>query len=111
MKKLFSILALAGGLMLASCSNDKKDDKAKADDPGKIENTVKETPKATLAAHVCADQCKDGNHLYAHGEEGHTCGEACMKDHACKEACKDGMHVYAHGEKGHACASADCGKM
>ena len=62
--------------MFASCNNDKKDDKAKTDDPGKIESTVKETPKATLAAHVCTDQCKEGNHLYAHGEEGHTCGDA-----------------------------------
>jgi len=34
-----------------------------------------------------------------------------MKDHTCTEACKEGAHVYAHGEKGHACASADCGKM
>jgi hypothetical protein len=111
MKRIIPFLALAAGLFLASCNNDKKDDKAKTDDPGKIENTVKETPKTTLAAHVCTDQCKEGNHLYAHGEEGHTCSEACMKDHSCTGECKDGNHAYAHGEKGHTCASAECGKM
>lgn len=111
MKKILSLMLVTAALFAVSCNNEKKDDKAKADDPGKIENTVKEAPKATLAAHVCTDQCKDGNHLYAHGEEGHTCSEACMKTHSCTEACKDGNHVYAHGEKGHECASADCGKM
>ncbi len=27
-----------------------------------------------------------------------------MKDHVCTSACKDGKHVYAHGEKGHKCS-------
>lgn len=26
-----------------------------------------------------------------------------MKEHVCTAACKDGKHVYAHGEKGHVC--------
>ena len=26
-----------------------------------------------------------------------------LKDHVCNGACKDGKHVYAHGEKGHVC--------
>lgn len=111
MKKLFSLLMLTAALFVMSCNNEKKDDKAKTDDPGKIENTVKEAPKAALAVHVCTENCKDGNHAYVHGEEGHTCSEACMKTHVCTEACKDGSHVYAHGEKGHECASAECGKM
>ena len=29
-----------------------------------------------------------------------------MKDHKCTAACKDGKHVYAHGEKGHVCTDA-----
>ena len=28
------------------------------------------------------------------------------RDHVCSAACKDGKHVYAHGEKGHKCTSA-----
>jgi predicted component of type VI protein secretion system len=28
------------------------------------------------------------------------------KDHVCTAACKDGKHVYAHGEKGHTCTAA-----
>jgi hypothetical protein len=28
------------------------------------------------------------------------------KDHVCTAACKDGKHVYAHGEKGHVCTDA-----
>jgi uncharacterized lipoprotein NlpE involved in copper resistance len=110
MKKMFALLALAGTLLFVSCNNEKKDDKSKVAWEEKIGNTVKEAP-ATLAAHVCTDACKDGNHLYAHGEEGHTCSEACLKTHTCTEACKDGNHAYAHGEKDHVCASVDCGKM
>jgi hypothetical protein len=26
-----------------------------------------------------------------------------LKDHKCTAACKNGKHVYAHGEKGHKC--------
>lgn len=29
-----------------------------------------------------------------------------MKDHKCTAACKDGKHVYVHGEKGHVCTDA-----
>lgn len=29
-----------------------------------------------------------------------------MKDHKCTAACKNGKHVYAHGEKGHVCTDA-----
>jgi hypothetical protein len=29
-----------------------------------------------------------------------------MKDHVCTNACKNGQHVYAHGEKGHVCTDA-----
>ena len=110
MKKLLSLLMIAGTLFFVSCSNDKKDEKSKVAGEEKIESTVKESSKTTLAAHVCADGCKDGNHSYAHGEEGHTCTEACLKDHSCTEACKENTHAYAHGEKGHTCGDA-CGKM
>ena len=30
-----------------------------------------------LKNHVCTDACKDGAHVYAHGEKGHVCTEAC----------------------------------
>lgn len=111
MKKIFSVIAVASAVLLSACNNEKKEDKSKAEGGEKIEAPAQETPKATLAAHVCTAECKDGNHLYVHGEEGHTCSEACMKSHSCTEACKDGGHVYAHGEKGHECSSVDCGKM
>lgn len=29
--------------------------------------------------HVCTAACKDGKHVYAHGEKGHTCTAACHK--------------------------------
>ena len=32
---------------------------------------------ADLKDHVCTDACKDGNHVYAHGEKGHVCTDAC----------------------------------
>lgn len=109
MKKMFMALASAALFFVVSCNNEKKDDKAKQDEPVKTENTAKEAP-AKAAAHVCTDQCKEGNHAYAHGEEGHTCTDACMKDHSCTDKCKEGNHAYAHGEKGHACTD-ECKNM
>ncbi len=66
-----------------------------------------------MKAHKCGSMCKDGKHMYAHGEKEHECTEACMgsmKDHQCTSGCKDGKHLYAHGEKGHECTKA-CKKM
>lgn len=40
------------------------------------QNSKKET---TLKAHKCTPACKDGKHVYAHGEKGHKCGDACKK--------------------------------
>ena len=34
---------------------------------------------AAMKAHVCTAACKDGKHMYAHGEKGHVCGAECMK--------------------------------
>ena len=99
MKKLFLLLVIAALSLGTYVQTTEK----KADD----------TKKAELKEHVCADACKDGNHVYAHGEKGHVCTEACkakaqkckdkgeLKEHVCTNACKDGNHVYAHGEKGH----------
>ena len=39
--------------------------------------TTKTTMK--LKDHVCTDACKDGNHVYKHGEKGHVCTAACKK--------------------------------
>lgn len=35
--------------------------------------------KMAMKAHVCTAACKDGKHVYAHGEKGHVCGPECMK--------------------------------
>ena len=34
---------------------------------------------ATLKDHKCTAACKNGKHMYAHGEKAHVCGEACKK--------------------------------
>ena len=69
----------------------------------------KQEQKMEMKDHVCTSACKDGKHVYAHGEKGHKCSKECkkmssskpmeMKDHVCTEACKNGNHVYAHGGK------------
>ncbi len=38
-----------------------------------------ETAPVVMKDHVCTVACKDGAHVYAHGEKGHTCGDACKK--------------------------------
>ncbi len=39
----------------------------------------KETKKEALKEHKCTKACTKDKHVYAHGEKGHTCGEACKK--------------------------------
>lgn len=80
--------------------------------------TLKTTPAGAsmpLKEHVCTAACTNGNHVYAHGEKGHVCTDACkaatdnmmpLKEHVCTKKCKHGKHVYAHGEKGHVCTAA-----
>lgn len=41
--------------------------------------TTPAAPAPAATAHVCTANCKDGKHAYAHGEEGHTCTDACKK--------------------------------
>jgi hypothetical protein len=115
MKKLFSILVLFAALSVVACNSDKKGDKAetKTDTPQKVEDPAKpaEAQTASLVkAHSCGAECKDGKHMYAHNEIGHTCTEACGKAHACTAECKDGNHRYVHGESGHTCTE-DCAKI
>jgi hypothetical protein len=40
-------------------------------------DSTSNTNTIALKDHVCTDACKNGNHVYAHGEKGHTCTEAC----------------------------------
>lgn len=71
MKKVLSLVAAAAIFFTVACSNSKKEDKAKTEEPAKTEMAEKE--------HVCTDKCKDGNHVYAHGEKGHVCTAECGK--------------------------------
>ncbi|MEQ1676475.1 MAG: hypothetical protein ABL876_07235 [Chitinophagaceae bacterium] len=80
MKKiLFSFLVL-GLISFAACKNEKKADKPeepKTETPAKPEEGKTDAMMANDKDHVCTEKCKDGTHLYAHGEKGHTCTEAC----------------------------------
>ena len=35
--------------------------------------------KMEMKDHKCTKACTKEKHMYAHGEKGHTCGEACKK--------------------------------
>lgn len=39
----------------------------------------KDTKKEVLKEHKCTAACTKAKHMYAHGEKGHTCGDACKK--------------------------------
>jgi hypothetical protein len=43
---------------------------------------AKKTAKKEMAKekeHTCSAACKDGKHVFAHGEKGHTCTAECHK--------------------------------
>lgn len=113
MKKLLSSLFILAALSFVACNNEKKDDKADTTEQKIDAPATPATPAGLTAAvaHVCTDACKDGNHMYAHGDVGHTCTEACGTAHTCTDKCAGGAnHVYAHGEAGHTCTE-ECMKM
>ncbi|MBK6383547.1 MAG: hypothetical protein IPP02_02235 [Chitinophagaceae bacterium] len=116
MKNFFPLLLLFAALSVVSCNNEKKEDKAdaKTDAPQKVETpgtpAQAQTASAAVTAHVCIAECKDGTHLYAHNEVGHTCTDVCGSPHNCDPTCKAGNHTYAHGESGHTCTDM-CIKM
>ena len=37
-----------------------------------------ETQNAKTTKHVCTEMCKDGKHVYKHGEKGHKCTKECQ---------------------------------
>ena len=41
--------------------------------------TESKMDKMALKEHKCTKACTKEKHIYAHGEKGHTCGEACKK--------------------------------
>jgi hypothetical protein len=112
MKKAIVFVILLASFSFAANAQSTKSDKNK--------QTAK-TEQAPLKDHVCTSACSNGNHVYTHGEKGHTCTAACaetksatgqmdLKDHVCTSACNNGKHIYAHGEKGHVCTDA-CKKL
>ncbi len=113
MKKLPFLLVLSAALFFTACKDEKKADNAdtttqeKVDDPSKAAESAK---AFAVKAHACIADCKDGNHVYAHGDLGHSCTDDCGAAHACTEQCSTGAHVYAHGESGHTCTE-DCLKL
>ncbi len=114
MKKLLASLVILAAFSFAACNNEKKADTT-TDTTEKVENPAKAAESMTTAAfvakaHACGPDCKDGSHVYAHGDIGHTCTDACGNAHTCTDKCKDGKHTYAHGESGHTCTE-DCAKM
>ncbi len=42
-----------------------------------VTDSTGKTTTMALKDHVCTDACKNGNHVYAHGEKGHVCTDAC----------------------------------
>lgn len=74
-------MVLTAGILFVSCNNSAE---TKSADTKKEETPAAKTEEAKPAVaaekeHVCTDKCKDGTHLYAHGEKGHTCTEECKK--------------------------------
>lgn len=83
MKQLLSAILVAGSLMACQASANPAHGKeghtcdatCKAQHPS-TDSTGNATT-VSLKDHVCTDACKNGNHVYVHGEKGHTCTDAC----------------------------------
>ena len=86
MKQLLTLLFFAATISILGCKDEKKEDKQAAPEtetkkpaPQKIEQGMKESTHGEFRVHQCTENCKNGQHLFVHGEDGHTCSEECMK--------------------------------
>lgn len=91
MKSLLMIPAMLLFLGTASA----QDKTAPPTKPAKTEKAEAKPAKAEMMKeHACTAACKDGKHMYAHGEKGHACSEECKKMHAGTK----GHEGHEHGE-------------
>jgi len=88
-KTFATLLLLTGFLSTATIAQDSKMDK-KAD---KMESKMDKKMDSKMDKKMDKMDSKMDNTM-------------AMKEHKCTKACKDGKHVYAHGEKGHVCTDA-----
>ena len=79
MKKLLWLLAIA--LMFYAANAQTTKTEQKKDMPKMEQKALKE--------HKCTAACKNGKHVYAHGEKGHKCTKECAKQCEKKEMKKE----------------------
>lgn len=95
MKKLMFALVLIFGASMVQAQTKPTNPPAtspgkkmeKAETTKKAENPDKSTT-AVLKPHACTAACKNGKHIYAHGEEGHKCTTVCRAMGKTKTASK-----------------------
>lgn len=84
MKKILLTLIVAGSL--AACQSSANpphgQEGHKCDKECMAKNMPTDSSKTNTMAtplkdHVCTDACKNGNHVYAHGEKEHVCDNTC----------------------------------
>ena len=86
-KTFAAILFMTGFLSTAAFAQDSKMDKKMESKMDKMESKMdskmdkmdKMDDKMAMKDHKCTKACKDSKHVYAHGEKGHVCGDACKK--------------------------------
>ena len=86
MKQILTLFLFTALIGATACKNEKKEDKpapteteTKAPAPQKVDPGMKESTTGEFKVHSCTENCKDGQHVFVHGEDGHTCSEECMK--------------------------------
>ena len=91
MKKVFSLMLVAGIFALGACGPSDEEAAAaqeEAEDAvnaifDNLEDAVEEAAEEVeeagdaLAEHVCNEDCTEDGCAFKHGEEGHECGDEC----------------------------------
>ena len=90
-KTFAALLLLTGFLSTAAIAQDSKMDKKAEEMDSKMDKMDSKMDKKMDKMDSKMDKMDD---------------KMAMKEHKCTKACKDGKHVYAHGEKGHVCTDA-----
>lgn len=86
-KTFAAVLFMTGFLSTGAFAQDSKMDKKMDKMDSKMDKKMdkmdskmdKMDSKMAMKEHKCTAACKDGKHVYAHGEKGHVCTDACKK--------------------------------
>lgn len=99
-KTLLSLLIVTS---IVACNSNPPHGEAEHQCSEKCMKMNNSNPSHGESGHKCSEECmKMTDETATHSHDMET------KEHICTDDCKEGKHLYAHGEEGHVCSPNGC---